>query len=236
MLAALPNYDGLLFPTWEREPFGFVTLEAAANGVTPVITSGIGASEVLVNNVHALHTERSPVELRVVITEAARDPDRFRAIGQEARSLVMSNFLLPFVARRVENELLGVAEPIRIGRDLAQKFIDINRSKYRIAQKHVVVPIERLPGEMPAVVPLAAVPLTDSYRRFKYVGRDESNGIVMKLVRSGLMKILRPYFMDVLHQQQQLGFGLRSLNDRIDLVDTRIEQHHTCGDAEQESR
>lgn len=39
------TYDALLFPTWEREAFGFVVSEAAAAGCFPIMTTGIGASE-----------------------------------------------------------------------------------------------------------------------------------------------------------------------------------------------
>jgi glycosyltransferase involved in cell wall biosynthesis len=45
MLKILSRYDALVFPTWEREPFGFVASEAAAAGCFPIMTAGIGASE-----------------------------------------------------------------------------------------------------------------------------------------------------------------------------------------------
>jgi glycosyltransferase involved in cell wall biosynthesis len=45
MLALFQNYDAMLLPTWEREPFGFVTSEAAVAGCLPIMTSSIGAAE-----------------------------------------------------------------------------------------------------------------------------------------------------------------------------------------------
>jgi glycosyltransferase involved in cell wall biosynthesis len=44
-LSVFSRYDALVFPTWEREPFGFVVSEAASAGCLPIITAGIGASE-----------------------------------------------------------------------------------------------------------------------------------------------------------------------------------------------
>lgn len=41
----LAGHDALLFPTWRREPFGFVAVEAAMAGCVPVMTAGIGASD-----------------------------------------------------------------------------------------------------------------------------------------------------------------------------------------------
>ncbi len=230
VMSALSNYDGLLFPTWEREPFGFVALEAAAHGVTPVITRGIGAAEVLADNVHSIHIERNPEQLRAAIIDAVENPDRFRAIGHDARSLVMSNFLLPMIARRVENELLGVAEPIRIGRDLAQRFIDINRFKYRLSRQHVTGTQGNAPNERLTVAPSPA----DAYRQLKYTGRDASKSMFMRLLRSGVMKIMRPYFTEILGRQQQLTEELRSANDRIGFLNSRIEEQHIREDSQRE--
>jgi glycogen synthase len=53
------EYDALLFPTWEREPFGFVVPEAAAAGCVPVMTMGIGASEWFSHEVDSVKIERT---------------------------------------------------------------------------------------------------------------------------------------------------------------------------------
>jgi glycosyltransferase involved in cell wall biosynthesis len=54
LLRRYGEYDALLFPTWPREPFGFVVSEAAAAGCIPVMTSGIGAAEWFLNGQDAL--------------------------------------------------------------------------------------------------------------------------------------------------------------------------------------
>lgn len=68
MLPALANYDALLFPTWEREPFGFVVSEAASAGAFPVMTAGIGASEWFLDGIDCLKISRSPASLRAAMS------------------------------------------------------------------------------------------------------------------------------------------------------------------------
>lgn len=58
MTRRLAEYDALLFPTWEREPFGFVVPEAASAGCIPVVTSGIGAAEWLFDGTECLKIRR----------------------------------------------------------------------------------------------------------------------------------------------------------------------------------
>ncbi|HYK94600.1 MAG TPA: glycosyltransferase family 4 protein [Candidatus Dormibacteraeota bacterium] len=65
----LSAYDALLFPTWHREPFGFVAVEAAAAGCVPIITAGIGSSEWLVDGVDSLFVERNAKALSVKMLE-----------------------------------------------------------------------------------------------------------------------------------------------------------------------
>lgn len=45
LLPKFALYEALLFPTWQREPFGFIVAEAAAAGCIPIMTAGIGAGE-----------------------------------------------------------------------------------------------------------------------------------------------------------------------------------------------
>lgn len=69
MLPALAHYDALLFPTWEREAFGFVASEAAATGALPVITAGIGASEWFLDGIDSLKISRNPTSLRAAMCQ-----------------------------------------------------------------------------------------------------------------------------------------------------------------------
>lgn len=57
---ALFGYHALLFPTWEREAFGFIISEAAAAGCVPIMTSGIGAAEWFFDGVDCIKIEREP--------------------------------------------------------------------------------------------------------------------------------------------------------------------------------
>jgi glycosyltransferase involved in cell wall biosynthesis len=58
MLQVLSRYDALLFPTWEREAFGFVASEAAVAGCFPIMTAGIGASEWFLDGIDCLKISR----------------------------------------------------------------------------------------------------------------------------------------------------------------------------------
>jgi glycogen(starch) synthase len=69
MINKLSEYDSLLFPTWEREPFGFIASEAAAAGTIPIITSSIGAAEWFLNGFDCIKIIRSPTSLANSITE-----------------------------------------------------------------------------------------------------------------------------------------------------------------------
>jgi glycogen(starch) synthase len=59
----LSHYDALIFPTWEREAFGFVASEAAVAGCIPILTAGIGASEWFLDGVDSLKISRNAVSL-----------------------------------------------------------------------------------------------------------------------------------------------------------------------------
>jgi glycogen(starch) synthase len=63
MLRRFADFDALLFPTWEREPFGFVVCEAAAAGCIPVMTKGIGAGEWYLDGLDCLKIDRTPQAL-----------------------------------------------------------------------------------------------------------------------------------------------------------------------------
>ncbi|MBZ0268348.1 glycosyltransferase family 4 protein [bacterium] len=55
------DYEALLLPTWEREPFGFVVPEAAANGCFPIITAQIGAADWFLDDVDCFKVRRDPL-------------------------------------------------------------------------------------------------------------------------------------------------------------------------------
>lgn len=55
--------DAFLFPTWEREPFGFAPIEAASVGCVPIITASCGAAERLVDKVHCIKIKKDSQQL-----------------------------------------------------------------------------------------------------------------------------------------------------------------------------
>ena len=63
LLEIYEHSDAFLFPTWQREPFGFAPVEAASVGCVPVLTDICGASERLVNNVHCIKITRDASSL-----------------------------------------------------------------------------------------------------------------------------------------------------------------------------
>jgi glycogen(starch) synthase len=81
----LSRYDALLFPTWEREAFGFIASEAAAAGCIPIMTSGIGAAEWFFDGFDCIKVEREPHALAsamlriMLLTPMARKAMRFQA-------------------------------------------------------------------------------------------------------------------------------------------------------------
>ncbi len=60
LLALFAEYDALLFPTWEREAFGFTVPEAAGAGCFPIMTAGIGATEWFVDQLDCNKIGRTP--------------------------------------------------------------------------------------------------------------------------------------------------------------------------------
>ena len=59
----LARYDALLFPTWDRESFGFIVSEAAASGCLPVFTRGIGAADWFQDGVDCIMIDRNAESL-----------------------------------------------------------------------------------------------------------------------------------------------------------------------------
>jgi len=72
------EYDALLMPTWEREPFGFVVPEAAANGCLPIITAQMGAAEWFLDGVDCFKLRRDPLAFAGAIL-------RFLSLSADAR-------------------------------------------------------------------------------------------------------------------------------------------------------
>jgi len=117
MLDAFGNYDALVFPTWEREAYGFVVSEAAAAGCIPIMTDGIGASEWFIDGEDCLKIKRSAEALssamRDVIkaTPAERTQRRNAAMSSAKRNLSTPRWMA-----ELEQQCLTIAEEVEADR------------------------------------------------------------------------------------------------------------------------
>lgn len=111
MLKKFLNYDALLFPTWEREPFGFVASEAAVGGCLPILTAGTGASEWFLDGYDCLKISRNSGSLfnamKLVLSWSNEELYKIKAITMECAK---NNFSfvrwLPKI-EEISNELIG---------------------------------------------------------------------------------------------------------------------------------
>jgi glycogen synthase len=93
MLLILSKYDALLFPTWEREAFGFVASEAAASGCFPIMTNGIGVSEWFFDNYDCLKIDRNVNSLYAAMLQTMLfSKEEFFCIRSTALRSARNNF------------------------------------------------------------------------------------------------------------------------------------------------
>jgi glycosyltransferase involved in cell wall biosynthesis len=93
MLKILAGYDALVFPTWEREPFGFIASEAAVAGCVPIMTAGIGAGEWFLDGLDCLKISRNPASLALAMSQVLSWPqDRLVAMRRASRNYARKNF------------------------------------------------------------------------------------------------------------------------------------------------
>ena len=112
LMPRLARYDALLFPTWHREPFGFIVPEAAAAGCIPVMTFGIGASEWFIDGVDCLKTARDMSSLRAAMTQLIGMPPEGRTqMRRRAHSAALRLFRFEDALSRVEAALREAALP-----------------------------------------------------------------------------------------------------------------------------
>jgi glycosyltransferase involved in cell wall biosynthesis len=109
------DYDVFLFPTWEREPFGFAPLEAAAQGCVPLITDDCGLAEWLVHGVHCLKAGRTAPALVKSIQSILDGVIDLRLLGQRAQRVVWRDFHIEAVVPRIEAALLRASRKSRAG-------------------------------------------------------------------------------------------------------------------------
>jgi glycosyltransferase involved in cell wall biosynthesis len=106
-------YDAFLFPTWEREPFGFAPVEAAGCGTPPIMTRNCGASERLVDGVHCLKIERTLDDLADAMGRVAANRVDLARIGRAAQRLVATDLSFARCLERIDTVLRACARPWR---------------------------------------------------------------------------------------------------------------------------
>lgn len=111
ILDLLPEYDVFLFPTHNREPFGFAPIEAAACGVVPIVTRDAGCAERLVDGIHALKIDRTPASLAEAIIHLLVDPEDLALIGKRAARMARSDLSFERCLDEIENVLREVSHP-----------------------------------------------------------------------------------------------------------------------------
>ncbi len=110
------DYDVFAFPTWEREPFGFAPLEAAAAGCVPVLTNNCGISEWLVHAVHCWKIERTAAALADALIDVLDGRIELEPIGRRVVAVVWRDFHIRRVLPRIEGALARAARQGRLAR------------------------------------------------------------------------------------------------------------------------
>jgi glycogen(starch) synthase len=113
LLALYPRYDVFAFPTWAREPFGFVALEAAAAGCLPVISHECGIAEWLIDGVDCLKAPRSATGFAEILAKVVRGEVDLPAMARRAQEVVWREFHISRVAAKVEQTLSEAASERR---------------------------------------------------------------------------------------------------------------------------
>jgi glycosyltransferase involved in cell wall biosynthesis len=117
------DYDVFAFPTWEREPFAFAPLEAAARGCVPVLSEICGNAEWMVDGVHCLKTPRTPRSLAAIFQRILRRQVDLAPLGRRAGAVVRRDFHINTVVGRIERALDRAAQtPRPAGRSTADAY------------------------------------------------------------------------------------------------------------------
>lgn len=97
--------DAFLFPTWEREPFGFAPVEAAAVGCIPIITSTGGVAERLIHNVNCLKIDRNESSLASTMRRFCENEIDCQRIGLNAQLITREDLSFGHCLRQIESAL-----------------------------------------------------------------------------------------------------------------------------------
>ncbi len=111
ILALLSGYDAFLFPTQDREPFGFAPIEAAACGAVPIVTRNAGCAERLVDGVHALKIDRTAESLATAIAQLLTGEVAVASLGRRAARLARGYLSFGRCLDDIEDVLTSAAYP-----------------------------------------------------------------------------------------------------------------------------
>jgi len=120
------NSDAFLFPTWEREPFGFAPIEAASAGCIPIITDRCGASERLVHGVHCIKIKRNPNSLFTQMKEFHENKIDLNRIGQNAQTITRDDLSFTSCLSQIEATLQAIVETNLIAHKRIPNWSDTN--------------------------------------------------------------------------------------------------------------
>lgn len=113
VLEGIASCDLLLFPTWQREPYGMVAAEAAAVG-TPPILSDCGVAEWLDDGVQALKVPRTVDGLVDAVKRVAAGEVDLEKMARQAADRARSDLSYAALISVVERELAEVARPYHV--------------------------------------------------------------------------------------------------------------------------
>lgn len=109
------DYDVFAFPTWEREPFGLVPLEASARGCVPLISRTCGVAEFLVHGVHCLKAERTPEGFATALTHVLEGRVDLAPLARRASTMVWRDLHIDGYIAKLEPILARAARKSREG-------------------------------------------------------------------------------------------------------------------------
>jgi glycogen(starch) synthase len=106
LLSLYATYQAFLFPTWEREPFGFAPIEAAACGCVPILTRQSGAAERLVDTAHCLKIDRTAHSLADAMRQIIDGSTDIAAMSRRAMDAVRGDLSFEPILCRIASILM----------------------------------------------------------------------------------------------------------------------------------
>ncbi len=105
LMSLYEHYDVFAFPTWEREPFAFAPLEAAASGCVPIMSQVCGNAEWMVHGVHCLKVPRTAEAFAGMFQRILQGQIDLEPLGRRARAMVRRDLHLEKLIPRIERAL-----------------------------------------------------------------------------------------------------------------------------------